>query len=505
MWEDRRRWDLRDTDGDGVRAKQGRNTHDMNFDHPMSLPARGIRSIAWQANVHREVTRASQVSYLLFLFVTLNVILRPSELLSVVEGLSIYETLIMGTLLCTLSAVRNQVLPATLYVRPISACVIGLCVAVPLSHLSHAWLSATIESTSLFVKTVLYYMVMLAVIDSPRRLKWFIISIVTFSWVTVGLCAMDFLEWINLPFIEHFVQYNELMMEEMAEGQLDPDAVWAVTRMCGTGIFHDPNDLAILIVSMGLLVTYCLTDKRQGWLRFAWLFPLFVLGAGLIFTRSRGGLLAGVVGAMTLVLLRYGGKQTVTLALLGALVLPFAAGRQTEIDLEDGTGQERIQMWAEGLAELKSPNILFGIGQGTYGDIAGLVAHNSYVHAYVELGMFGGTFFFGLFFFALLGMYRIYLARDQIQDPELRRLCPFLIAAMVAWGMGLFSLSRCYVVPTYMIVGLAACFIQLGEQRLRPPRHVTFWNQWHVIRLAGASAGTLLFFFIFVRVFARFG
>jgi O-antigen ligase len=471
----------------------------------MSIAARGIQSLTWRADVHQAPPRASQVAYLLFLFVTLNVILRPSELLSVVEGLSIYETLVIGTLLCTLSLVRDQVLARTMYVRPMSACTIGILVAVPISHLSHAWPSAAIESTMLFVKTVMYFMIMMAVIDSPQRLWWFIISIVTFSWVTVGLCSLDFVEWINLPFIEHFVQYNELMMEEMAEGELDPAAVWAVTRMCGTGIFHDPNDLALLISSVSLLVLYCLTDKRQGWLRFAWLIPLCILGIGLIFTRSRGGLLAGVVGGMTLVLLRYGGKQTVTIAMLGVLALPFAAGRQTEIDLEEGTGQERIQMWAEGLAELKSPNILFGIGQGTYGDIAGLVAHNSYVHAYVELGMFGGTFFFGLFYFAVLGLYRIYLVRNELQDPELRRLCPFVIAMVAAWGMGLFGLSRCYVVPTYMILGVAACFIHLAEQRLRRPRFVTLWDSHHVVRLVGASAATLAFFFVFVRVFARFG
>ena len=33
-------------------------------------------------------------------------------------------------------------------------------------------------------------------------------------------------------------------------------------------------------------------------------------------------------------------------------------------------------------------------------DLAGLVAHNSFVHAYVELGFLGGTFFFGCFLFA---------------------------------------------------------------------------------------------------------
>ena len=34
--------------------------------------------------------------------------------------------------------------------------------------------------------------------------------------------------------------------------------------------------------------------------------------------------------------------------------------------------------------------------------LAGLVAHNSFVHAFVELGLFGGTFFFGCFFFTAL-------------------------------------------------------------------------------------------------------
>lgn len=477
----------------------------MKLEQPLSLPIRGLRNIAWKADVRRAPTRASQMAFLLFLIVTMNVIVRPSELLSVVEGLSIYEAMIIGTLLCTLSVVRNQILPSTMFVRPMTACIVGLCAAVPLSHLSHAWLSATVESTSLFLKTALYYLIMIAVVDSPRRLKWFIISFVTFNWIIVGLCSMDFLGWIELPFIEHFVQYNELMLEEMEDGQIDPAALWAVTRMCGSGIFHDPNDLAILIVATALLAIYCLTDRSQGWVRFAWLFPLFVLGAGLIFTRSRGGLLAGIIGGLTLVLLRYGGKKAVALALLGAMALPFAAGRQTDIDLEDGTGQERIQMWAEGLEELKSPNILFGIGQGTYGDIAGLVAHNSYVHAFVELGMFGGTLFIGLYFFAYLGLYRIYLVRHEIRDSELRRLCSYLIAVLTAWAIGLFSLSRCYVVPTYMILGLPACFIHMAEQRLQPPRYVTFWNQWHVLRLLAAGAGALVFFYLFVKLFARFG
>jgi len=69
----------------------------------------------------------------------------------------------------------------------------------------------------------------------------------------------------------------------------------------------------------------------------------------------------------------------------------------------------------------------------------------------------------------------------------------------------LFGLSRGYVVPTYMILGLATCYIQLAEQRLRPPRHVTYWDTPHVVRMVSVSGAMLVFLFIFVRLLARFG
>lgn len=445
------------------------------------------------------------MAFVLFVLLTLNVILRPAELIAVLEGLSIYEALLGGTLLCVLSSARDQLLPRVMKVRPITACVLGLLVAIPLSHLSHAWISGAVESTNFFLKTVLYFLLLITVVNTAQRLRLFLLGIVLFTTVTVAVCVADFRGLIDVPFIEHVVQLGELLEAEKAElGELPKEVLARVTRMCGTGIFKDPNDISQLIVAVSVLTTYFLFDRRRRFTRFVWIIPLIIFGMGLMYTKSRGGILSAAVAVLTYIALRYGGRTSILAALMGACLLPFMAGRQGDIDIEDGSGQERIQMWSEGLQELKSPNILFGIGHGLYGDIAGLVAHNSYVHAFVELGLFGGTFFVGLFLFSGLGLKRLYTLRSEMRDPELRRLLPFMGAMLAGWAMGLFSLSRCYVPPTYLIIGIVSNYIHIVEQDMVPRRAVTRWDSDHVKMLVITSVMTLLFLYLFVKVFARF-
>lgn len=193
------------------------------------------------------------------------------------------------------------------------------------------------------------------------------------------------------------------------------------------------------------------------------------------------------------------------MGIVALIVFPLVAGRQGDIDIEDGTGQERVQLWVEGLNAIKSMDFLFGIGQGLYADLAGLQAHNSYVHAFVELGFFGGTLFFGCFFFSAVAMLRVTGPAISLQHPELNRFAPYLAAILAGWGVGLFSLSRCYVVPTYMVFGMASTFIALAGPRLRPASWLIAWNGSHIQKLICCSLAMLIFLYLFVKVFARFG
>ncbi len=440
--------------------------------------------------------RTSPIAFFLFQLVNATVFLRPAEIVPELLGLPIYEGLIGACLLLSVNVVRNEVTPRQLYHNPITICVLGVLVGCTMSHVTHGYLGGVLASTELFFKTALYFLLLISCVDTPGRFRWFLFGTVFCSVVMISCCVVDYLEWVDFVFVTHVVD---------RDGEDLTGATELVLRMRGTGIFADPNDISLLIVASTILCCYFLTDQSFGFLRWLWFIPIGIVITALICTRSRGGILAGGAAFLTYILLRFGRGWSVLAGALALLALPVLAGRQGEIDLEGGTGQERIQMWAEGFDAIKSPDILFGIGQNTYQDLAGLVAHNSYVHSYVELGFFGGTFFFGCFFFAALALFRVTDPKLEIRHPELRRFAPYQAALLAGWGVGLFSLSRCYIVPTYMIIGMAASFIALAGPQLTTACWLVAWNRQHVYKLLMSSAGLLAFLYVFVKVFARFG
>ena len=58
-------------------------------------------------------------------------------------------------------------------------------------------------------------------------------------------------------------------------------------------------------------------------------------------------------------------------------------------------------------------------------------------------------------------------ARDA--DAELARLYPYLMAMLVAYAVGIGFLSRSYIVPTYLLLGLAVVYLRLRSTGT-PPR-----------------------------------
>jgi hypothetical protein len=134
------------------------------------------------------------------------------------------------------------------------------------------------------------------------------------------------------------------------------------------------------------------------------------------------------------------------------------------------------------------------------------VAHNSFVHSYTELGFIGGTLFFGAFWLAITGLYHLRdrtdrTAPDQETDPDLRRLHPFLMSMLVAYTIGICFLSRSYIVPTYMLLGLAVVYMRLHSAQVREALASVNGFVWP--RLAGVSFGFLFGMYTFVRVFVQ--
>jgi hypothetical protein len=434
------------------------------------------------------------LAYMSFTLTTATLFLRPSELFVWLADWPIYEVLILSTLLLTYQSMQGHFGWYYLQRQPVTLCVVGIFFAIIASHLQHIYLGGVIDGATLFIKTLIYYGLLVTVVNSPIRLREFMLTVAICGSTMVTLCVVDFFEIIDFEFIQHLDDYD---------GVTDEDEVVTVLRMRGTGIFQDPNDLAAVIVATGVLCTYFLTDMSLGITRFGWLIPVSVLFLGLLCTGSRGGLLSFGVTGLTFIIVRFGGKVATVAAVLGICLLPLIAGRQTEVDLEDGTGQDRIQLWRDGFDALKSPDVLFGVGQSNYHDVVGLVAHNSFVHAYVELGVIGGTMFFGCFFFAGFQLYRMSRLPEPILNPDLLRMRPFIVALLVGWGASLFSLSRCYVVPTYLVFGTCAAYLNLVWIHTESGEPLIIWDRGHLFRLYSVSACTFTGLYLFTCIMAR--
>ena len=102
-----------------------------------------------------------------------------------------------------------------------------------------------------------------------------------------------------------------------------------------------------------------------------------------------------------------------------------------------------------------------GIGVNEYEGEVGQVAHNSFVQAYVEMGLFGGSIFLGEFYLAGWGVWRTRRDDDIYDDPTLLKLQPFVFAIVVGYAAGMYSLTRNFAVPTYLVLGIAAAFIAM--------------------------------------------
>lgn len=438
-------------------------------------------------------TYGRSLSYALFVVLTGTLFLRPAEIIESVRGAPIYLCVISGCLILNVSRVAKQARPAVLARRPISACVVGLLLAVVLSHVAHGLPREALASLSEFGKVVLYFLLLLAVIDRPARLVSFLKWLLIFIVLVAVLALMQFDGLIDIEALRELREHDHVATS---------DEWQEVRRLRSTGIFNDPNDLSMVLV-LGL--TIC----GAGWVgalgkrlpRVAWLVPAVVCGRALALTHSRGGFLALLTALTVLLVARLGWRRSLP---VGAVMVPVLlvafGGRMTRISTEEDTGQDRIQLWSDGIAMFReSP--LVGVGYGLYDDRAGLVAHNSYIHCFAELGLLGGAAFFGTLAIPLTRLRQLGRQGVRIVDPRMKALHPFVLAMLAAYAASMITLTRCYVVPTYLVLGLAASYLEIAHtERPLPPLR---FNGPLARRLAMGSAVFLVFAYAFVRTFVN--
>lgn len=434
------------------------------------------------------------MAYILFLLVNATLFIRPAEVIPALAGVPLYYLLILPCIVLTLPAMLNLLFGRELPEQPITVGVFAMLAATLLSHLSHLNFSLASIVLQDFGKVVLYYLLLVCLVNTKARLRLFLAWLVILTVVASGLALIHYHGIVEIP-----------ACEPAKDGEVDEmtGEAMVIRRLCSSGIFHDPNDLCLILVTSMAICLYGVTDGRLGLLRALWLAPLVLFGYALTLTYSRGGFVALLASLMILFYARFGWRKAIPLAILAvpAMFLLFG-GRQTDLSTSGDTGQQRIQAWAEGL-ELFRRAPLFGIGEGRFVDEIGKVAHNSYVHAYTELGFFGGTVFLSIYYLSLRIPYRLDVPRLGALDAELGRLRPYLIALAAGYGAGMLTLSRCYIVPTYLYPGLITAYARLAGRELGMPAERLDMRLVRHLSLVSLAFVTVAY--IYIRLSARWG
>jgi hypothetical protein len=440
------------------------------------------------------------MAFFFFILVNATLFLRPSELVPELKDFSIYEALIITCFVFAIPEIIDQLLGKPLLQQPVLLCVFGALAAafvahVPTGNINEAW-----RTGFAFIKVVVFFVLFVSVVNTPARLRVYIMCLIWLCAMLAAITILQFHEVITLPSFK----------TRLREQDIDPVTGEAINyfRLQGSGAFGDPNELGVVLAMAVPLALYWIASGRASGMLA--MLPLSLFGYAISLTRSRGALLAMLAGIGGMALARFGGKRTGWLAVLAFPVFfAFFAGRQTSLSATQGTAQSRVQHWSEWLGEFQA-HPLFGKGitatdpnqdASEKSGEARLLAHNSYLQGFADLGFFGGMCFLGAYAFALAGPYHLRPSQTTIVDPELARLRPYLLGGILAYEVGMLSLSVNFIIPPYISLGLGMAFAQVA--RTYPPRPPLQLDWQRLKQLMLLSIGYLAAIYVFVRVFVR--
>jgi O-antigen ligase len=422
------------------------------------------------------------MAYLLALLYLACIYLRPAEIL---PGWEEFPFAVVTATMAAVAVLGSLLLrPRRFWDLPQDRFVLVFVVAITASNAAWGWISGALDGALAMAPAVFCYFLLRSAIESPAQLRG----------VTSVLVALTLFQAVNGIVQFHTgsgiggvvaLEAHSLLADDPGEDD--------VRRIRGTGIFNDPNDLAMtLVIAVPFVAGPLFRRGTPHRVRAIAMFALVPLVTALYYTNSRGGML-GLAAALLPYAYRRFGRFAGTVAGAAGLVLLLGLGpsRMAGLDASESSAQGRIQAWAEGLQMFKSQP-LFGVGYGRYTDFNRLVAHNSFVHTLGELGLLGTFAFVGMgyWFFHSSRRYRFMSADGWGED---------LWQSGLALAICAMFLSRQYSVVLFVWLALSAGYLHLTATAAgRSPRPTV-----HLARIAAITAGGVICTYVAVRLFGQ--
>jgi putative inorganic carbon (hco3(-)) transporter len=439
------------------------------------------------------VTRAV---YLLTVLYLLCVYVRPSEIVPGWEGIP-FAAILAAVSLIAMAAdaiVRRR----PFWNLPQDWFVLGFLLAVIVSNLSIGWIEGAWLGLLAVQPAVFCYFLIRSAATSATRLRW----------IGYTLVALTLFQAIN-----GIAQYHTgaglgevaaLDMHDDDENENAPPDGDEIRRIRGTGIFNDPNDLALaFVIVIPFLAGPLVRGTTPLWMRGVAAVCLVPLMLALFYTNSRGGMLGLGAALLPYAYQRFGriaGPMVATIGIVALIAL--GPSRMNALDASETSAQNRVTSWWEGLEMFKS-RPLFGIGFDRYTQFNDLVAHNSFVHTLAELGTFGAFFFIGM-------GYWFFLPPEHTPPPAsaLRALGDDLRQSGLGLTVCAMFLSRQYNVLPFITLALGSCHRHVLAEAMPTPAMPTPATAFasgrrlplHLLRIGALTCGAIACTYVAVRV-----
>lgn len=261
-------------------------------------------------------------------------------------------------------------------------------------------------------------------------------------------------------------------------------------RVRYTGVLHDPNEVA-LTLSIAFPIAVAFYSRRKTKARFLLTaFTALVVGAVVLMSQSRSGLLVFLTVLGVYFLKRFGIRGAVAAAAAAVPLLIY--GGRSGANAASST-DERLEIWYEGLEMVRAYPFL-GVGHGQFVEHHHLTAHNSVLLAAAECGIGGAILWVAAIYLSVKIPYRVL---REVHEPEAevaRIWATSLLASLAGLIVGTLFLSFNYHFVLWIYVGLTGA-LWAAVRAHRPDFDIKFgWRDGALVALGSLGLLGALFF-----------
>lgn len=434
-------------EGRGTEASDGTQTKDQRPEPSKPSVKDVAKSTVRQRLVIKRGHAVSFVGLFLFTFV---LYVRPYELfpsLTWLRGIAFWLAVAtMAVYVPTQLGLDGKLTIRPREVNLIAMLLLAALLSVPLaSDRQVSW-----DAFTDYLKVVVMFIVLVNVVRTERRLKWLFLLVLIVSCV------------LSVAAINHY-----------RLGRLDSGGQ-RIKGIIG-GMFDNPNDLALHLVTVIPIAVSLALGSRAGLKKLFYAVGAILLLAGVVATFSRGGFLglACMGGVLGWRVARRNKWMVIMLAplLLGGIILlaPGGYGSRMGTTSDESASARLDDLKRSIFIAVRHP--LFGVGMGNYILYSNKehASHNSYTQVASEMGL-GALLIYVLFQVTAIKELRK-IARESWANPVTLRyhyLAIGLEASLIGYMVASFFASVAFLWYVYYLVGYAICLRQLYAASAEP-------------------------------------